>query len=147
MAYRTRSIKCRNCDASIVLPVPVPYGTNLHPPVSNTDAERIALICLRCENVCEYILSEYPAQFHDEGLDPFLDPDGLCLIAILPQCDAKNCGLPLTVLAVQQTMPNPALALAPSLSTGSWTYHEILCSSGRHTFVPPQGSTLWAQNK
>src|ERR1700746_1794886 len=144
MAYCIRSIKCDNCGTSILLPVPIPHGINRHPPASNTGAKRIALICLECWHVHAYTLAEHPPTLRDEDRSPFEDPDGSRLTAIELLCANKNCGLPLTVLAVQRRNEHPTIAVAISVITESWTLHEIPCHG--HPFVRPQ-SGEWLANR
>jgi hypothetical protein len=137
--------QCRFCNEETFLPSSILREKSPHQPRLATGDQCIAVLCPKCTSVSGCKAESLPIV--RSGIqDQFLDPDDKSVIAILIQCDNRNCGTHIQVHVIAKpTQDSDIGKLFAGLSQAALTWkwdEEIRCGAGYPAWLPPKSITL-----
>ena len=128
---------CQNpdCREPTELPLAIREEIQSRQTLLSTGTISQALLCPRCKHVFAYTLQN--VQFGPaHNRDLYSAPHAMSVRKIEIECDGKDCGIPISVIAPWLFGLQPDDKWPSESEMAGWTMHDVRCPSGHPHRLP-----------
>jgi hypothetical protein len=128
---------CKNpdCREPTELPLAIREEIQSRQTLLSTGTISQALLCPRCKHVFEYILEDIQPR-PAPNQDLYSVPPAMSVRKIEIECDGKDCGIPISVIAPWIFGLQPDKRWPSDNEVATWKPHDLKCPNGHPAKLP-----------